>query len=347
MKGSFLEWPSRYAAANALDWVTPTAKWPAPEFFLWLRPIRDGSCRRVCALLNAIDTSAPLRGEQGSSPHASIAIVGSRCGGRKNCRHCVQRRRTGRSNRTTEAVRPDLHGSASRRGRDGENGRRAFGRTAAGWGDRAGRSRIGREGRGGQEEGGLCGNAARPSCRAKPGELCGVVQFDRESEGQGNVLEAPRNARGREKGLLPASERPGSCGSDAGGAAAFEIADGPAAEWFRVDRWRMAFERCSCLNPDRGVLMKGSDGPASAPVFDKRRPSALARLRPALSRLQCRWTVSHTPPRLRSLLDTCHVCTPRWSASNCPGSSSRALHPCRSRPRIPPGEMSTRSRTRL
>src|SRR2546421_9001817 len=166
---------------------------------------------------------------------------GSRCGRRENCRHCVQRRRTGRSNRTTEAVRPDLHGSASRRGRDGEDGRCAFGRTAAGWGDRAGRRGIGREGRGGQEEGGLCGNVARPSRRAKPGELCGVIQFDRESQGQGNVLQAPRNARGREKGLLPASERPGSCGSDAGGAAAFEIADAPATEWFGVERRRAVF----------------------------------------------------------------------------------------------------------
>src|SRR5439155_13484840 len=132
---------------------------------------------RVCALLNAIDTSAPLRGEQGSSPHASIAIGGSRCGGRENCRHCVQRRRTGRSNRTTEAVRPDLHGSASRRGRDGEDRRRAFGRTAAGWGDRAGRRRIGWEGRGGQEEGGLCGNGDGSSLFAETGELCGVVKI--------------------------------------------------------------------------------------------------------------------------------------------------------------------------
>src|SRR5204863_3158189 len=123
-----------------------------------------------------------------------------------------------------------------------------------GWGDRAGRRRIRREGRGGQEEGGLCGNAARPSCRAKPGELCGVVQFDRESEGQGNVLEAPRNARGWQKGLLPASERPGSCGSDAGGAAAFEIADGRAVEWFGVDPWGAAFERCSGWNPRLGGI---------------------------------------------------------------------------------------------
>src|SRR5207247_9040876 len=99
---------------------------------------------------------------------------------------------------------------------------------------------------------------ARPSCRAKPGELCGVVQFDRESEGQGHVLEAPRNAGGWEKGLLPATERPGSCGSDAGGAAAFEIADGRSAEWFGVDRWRAAFDQRSGSNPAGGASAAAS-----------------------------------------------------------------------------------------
>src|SRR3989442_4400108 len=80
-------------------------------------------------------TLRPLPGNKFITSRVIANRGGSHRGGRENCRHRVQRRRTGRSTRATEAIRPDLHGSASRRSRNGEDGRRAYRWTAAGGGE--------------------------------------------------------------------------------------------------------------------------------------------------------------------------------------------------------------------
>src|SRR5438093_8412161 len=129
---------------------------------------------------------------------------------------------------------------------------------------------------------------------------------------------------------------------------------------FRNSRWarRRVVQSRSVAHGVRAVLgfesrpgrsYEGLRWPAaSAPVFDKRRTSALARLRPVLSRLRCRWTVSNTPPRLRSLLDTCAKYV-RLDGQR-PIAGGHLLEGC-AHAEVAHGflreEMSTRSRTRL